>query len=74
MLKNNNASTDPLIKDIVNNIGWMKFCEKSSEGELQVVKDFYANLEERVEDKVFVRRKWFYVLSEAINNMIDAPM
>lgn len=41
-------------------------------GVLQVVKEFYANLEERVDDKVFVRGKWVNISSMAINNLIGA--
>lgn len=67
------ASTDPKIKEIIASLGWTKFCEKRREGVLQVVKEFYVNLEERVEDKVFLRGKWIYVSSEAINNLISAP-
>lgn len=37
------------------------------------MKAFYANLEERLEDRVFVRGKWVDVSSEAINNLIGAP-
>lgn len=37
------------------------------------MKEFYANLEQRVEDKVFMRGKWVDVSSEAINSLISAP-
>lgn len=42
-------------------------------GVLQVVKEFYANLEERVDDKVFVRGKWVNISSVVINNLIRTP-
>lgn len=42
-------------------------------GVLQVVKEFYANLEERVDDKVFVRGKWVKISSVVINNPIRTP-
>lgn len=34
-----------------------KLCEKREEGFLLLVKEFYTNLDERVDDKVFVREK-----------------
>lgn len=38
---------------------------------LKVVKEFYVNLEDGVENKIFVRGKWVDVSSEAINNLIS---
>lgn len=58
---------------IIDCFGWKKFCEKPKEGELQLVKEFYTNLEERVDDKVFVRGKWVDVSSLVINNLIGVP-
>lgn len=37
-----------------------------------MVTEFYANLEEKVEDKVFVKGKWVTMTSEAINKLIGA--
>lgn len=39
---------------------------------MQLVKEFFADLDKRVEDKVFVGEKWVDILSRAINNMIRA--
>lgn len=35
--------------------------------------EFYANLGQRVEYKVFMRGEWVDVSTEAINNLISAP-
>lgn len=45
---------------------------KLDEGVLQL-EEFYTTLEERVDDKVFVRGKWISMSSEAINKLIRAP-
>lgn len=37
---------------------------------MQLVKEFYANLEEIVDDKIFVRGKWINISSKAINKLI----
>lgn len=43
---------------------------RPDDGALQLVKEFYANLEEKVVDKVIVRGKWISMFSEAINKLI----
>lgn len=65
--------TDSDVKEIINYLGWRKFCGKTKEGVLQVVKEFYVNLEERVDGKVFVRGKWVDVSSMTIINLIGPP-
>lgn len=45
------------MKEIINCLGWKKIYKKLDEGALQLVKEFYANLHERVDNKVFVREK-----------------
>lgn len=60
------------VKEIINYLGWKKLCEKR-EGVLQLIKEFYANLDEREDDNVFVRKKWVVISSGAINNLIGAP-
>lgn len=40
---------------------------------MQLVKEFYDNLEEWVNDKVFFRMKWIIMSSEAINTLVEAP-
>lgn len=42
-------------------------------GVLQFVKEFYSNLEERVNDKVFVRVKCINISTKSINKLIVAP-
>lgn len=44
-----------VIQDIIKRLGWNEFYKKPDEGVLQLLKEFYANLEERINDKVFVR-------------------
>lgn len=38
---------------------------------LQLVGEFYANVEDRVDDEVFVRGVWMMLASEAINKLVD---
>lgn len=66
-----NIGTDAL-KEIINCLGWKKLCDKL-EGLLQLVKEFYANIEESVYEKVFVSQKQVDISSLAINNLIGAP-
>lgn len=40
---------------------------------MQLVMEFYSNLEEGVDDKVFLRGKWINRSSEAINKLIGGP-
>lgn len=46
---------------------------KPHEAVLQLVKEFYANMEKKVDDKVFVRGNWVTITSEDINKMVEAP-
>lgn len=39
---------------------------------LHLVKEFYANLEEMIDDKVFVKGKWVDISSLAINKLIGS--
>lgn len=55
------------VKEIINYLGCKKFYRKLEEGVLQIVKDFNANLVERVDDKVLLEE------SGLINNLIEAP-
>lgn len=59
---------DKVIPDIINSHEWTKLCRKPYEGALQLVRKFYANMEDKVEDKVFVREKWVTMTNEAVNN------
>lgn len=49
--------TNKVIVDIITSLGWTKLYMKQEEGALLLVKELNANLEEKVEDKVFVRGK-----------------
>lgn len=49
--------TNMVIVDIITSLGWTKLCMKQEEGALLLVRELNANLEEKVEDKVFVRGK-----------------
>lgn len=40
---------------------------------MQQLKEVYAYLEEKVDDKVFARGKWVIMTSEAINKIIGPP-
>lgn len=48
---------DKKVKDIIKCLGRKELCKKLDEGVLQIVKEFYANLDENVDDKVFVKGK-----------------
>lgn len=61
------------VQEIIQCIGWAELCKKPNEGILRLLKEFYANLEERVNDKVFVWGKWISMSSKAINKFIRAP-
>lgn len=54
------------VKEIINYLGCKKFCRKLEEGVLHKVKDFIANLVERVDDKVLLEE------SGLINNLLEA--
>lgn len=51
-------------------MGWIEFCKKPDEGVLQLLKEFYTNLEESVNDKVFVRV--INMSNEAMSKLIRA--
>lgn len=52
----------------MNCLKWKKFCEKIEEVVMHLVKEFYANIGGRLDDKVFV----LDVSSVVINNLIGA--
>lgn len=64
------CGTDKVILDIMTSLGWTKLCKKPDEGTLKLVREFYANLEKKVEDKVFIRGKWVTITSDIINKLI----
>lgn len=45
---------------------------KASGGVLPVIKEFYANMEEKVEDKLSVTGRWIEISSIVINNQFNA--
>lgn len=65
--------TDMEVKDIIRSLGWTEFYKKPDEGILQLVKEFYTNVDKRVNDKVSVRGKWINMLNERSNKLIGAP-
>lgn len=62
-----------VIQNIIKSCGWVAFYGKLDKGVLQLVREFYANVEEKEDDKVFVRDKWVMITSKAINELIGAP-
>lgn len=62
--------TNKEAKEIIQCLCWTMFSMRPDDGALQLVKEFYANLEEKVVDKVIVRGKWISMFSEAINKLI----
>lgn len=67
-----NYDIEKVILDIITSLGWVELCNKPDEEELQLVREFYANLKEG-EDKVFVKDKLVTMTSKAINKLIGAP-
>lgn len=61
---------DKNILDIIAAVGWTTFCGKPDEGALNMVKEFYANLEQIKDDKVFVHGHWVVVSGEIINTLL----
>ena len=47
--------------------GWQLLCEHKAPGCAALVKEFYANLVEEKEKKVYVRGKWIAFSRETIN-------
>lgn len=62
-----------VIQNIIKSCGWAAFYGKPDEGVLQLVREFYASMEEKKDDKVFMWDNWEIIISEAINELIGAP-
>lgn len=60
------------VKYIINCLDWKEFFKKLDEGVLQLIEEFYANRNERVDDKVYAKGIWINMSSETINNLIGA--
>lgn len=68
-----NFGTKKEIQEIIKCLDWEDFYKKLDQGVLQLVQEFYANLDEGVDNKVIVRGKWFNMSNETIYKLIGAP-
>ena len=56
-------------KELIDQIGWGKFCKHKKSGYAAVVREFYSNLVGRKENSIFVRGVWVPYGAKTINEM-----
>ena len=56
-------------KELIEQIGWGKFCKHQKSGYAAVAREFYSNLVGRKENSVYVRGVWVPYGAETINEM-----
>ena len=54
-------------QEIIEKRGWLLFCEHKALGFVDVVKEFYANMVDMKDKKVYIRGKWISFNREQIN-------
>lgn len=66
-----NADVDT--RTIIESLGREQICAKPGKAVLPIMKEFYANLQGMVNDKVFVRGQWVDISISVPNKLLSSP-